>query len=112
VQPGDQWTRAADAFSEVVAVDMTVFAATERDLDEIRKSSPEVANSALAAAALALAGEIDGDNSATSKSMCAGVLAKLMEGLREQAPKEVTASGLDELTKRRDERLARKASGA
>ena len=77
--------------------------ATARDL---KRLPDELATSALAASALALARELDGANSATSKSMCAKAHMELMDRLRELAPPEETRDGLDEISARRARRLA------
>lgn len=78
------------------AADASVLAATRRDLKEIAKSSATVADSALAAVALAMAGEIDSpQNSATSKSLCARVLSEVLAQLRAGAPPEPKKDGLD-----------------
>lgn len=62
-----------------------VEAATKRDL---AKLPADLAQSALGASALALARELDGVSSATSKSMCAKSHMDLMVRLRELAPPE------------------------
>jgi hypothetical protein len=59
----------------------SVFESTERELERLG-----VAGSALAAVALAMAEQIDGPGSATSKSMCAKVLADVLRELRALAP--------------------------
>lgn len=66
---------------------------------------------ALVAAALRLAEQLDGEHSATSKSMCAKALVETMEHLREIAPVEDAGDAVDELTSRRDRRQAKAASG-
>ena len=83
---------------------MSVVDAVNRDLDRLRKRDPLLAESALAATALALAAEIDGANSATSKSMCATALQKALERLAELAPPERERDGLDDLSARRAKR--------
>lgn len=61
--------------------------AVEEDLDLIRQRDPKVADSAIAAAALRMAHEIeDPYNSATSKSMCAKALQQAMDRLLELSP--------------------------
>lgn len=62
---------------------MSVVEAVKRDLEAF---GGELAETSLAASALALAVELDADNSATSKSMCAKALMETMERLRELAP--------------------------
>lgn len=89
---------------------LTVESATQADLDEIAKRDPSLARSGLAASALALAREMDDDNSATSKSMCARALREALDRLRELAPAERKKDRLDELSTRREARLARSAT--
>jgi hypothetical protein len=86
----------------------TVRAAVELDL----KALPaDIRNSAIAATALALARELDNrNNSATAKSMCAGKLIEAMEKLRAIAPAKPQPTALDEIAKRRERRLARRAA--
>lgn len=89
-------------------VDRSVVAAVERDLIAL---GPELADSSLAAAALALAKEIDSSgNSATSKSMCARALLETMDRLRALAPPQEAADKLDDLKQRRETRR-KKAAG-
>lgn len=83
------------------------FDGVERDLEALRRRDPALADSGLAATALVLAREIDNPyNSATSKSMNATALARILELLRELAPEEEKSDRLDELSQRRDKRLA------
>jgi uncharacterized tellurite resistance protein B-like protein len=84
--------------------------AVDRDLARLAKRSPEVADSALAASARALARELDSQTSATSKSMCARALLETLDRLRELAPAEHKVDRLDELATRRTARLARGAA--
>ena len=86
---------------------MSVVEAITRDLDALRPRAPELADSALAAAALALALELDEPgNSATSKSMCARTLMDLMGQLTTLAPAVEIGDGVDDLAARRVARLA------
>lgn len=86
---------------------MTVFDAIEKDLDSIRRYAPSVADSGLAAAALALAAEVDRPrNSATSKSMCAKVLMETMDRIRAIAPETKSADRIDDLHAKRTARRA------
>jgi hypothetical protein len=81
--------------------------ALERDLELIREDSSELADSALAASALAMAFEIEHPyNSATSKSMCQARLADTIKTLREMAPARRETDDLDDLSARRASRLA------
>jgi FKBP-type peptidyl-prolyl cis-trans isomerase (trigger factor) len=90
---------------------MSVVEAVERDLDDIRLRDPGLADSTLAALALALAGEIDAEgNSATSKSMNAHQLRDTIVKLRELAPPEKVKDEIDELRRQRAERRS-KAEG-
>lgn len=88
-----------------------VVKALERDLAEIRKRAPDLAASALAASALALAKELDKPgNSATSKSMCARSLLDTLERLRELVPPDEEKDKLDDISARREARRARSAT--
>lgn len=85
--------------------------ALERELAALAKRDKQLAESALAASALRLAEELDDpDNSATSKSMCARALTETMDRLRELAPDEEKKDSLDELSRRRETRIARSAA--
>lgn len=78
-----------------------------RDLAAIADRYPDLARSALAMSALALAREIDDpQNSATSKSMCATSLLSTLDRLRELIPAEEEQDSLDDLAARRSLRLA------
>lgn len=86
---------------------LTVVAAVTRDIEEITKPKPEMAESGLAATALALARELDsGTNSATSKSMCSRELRGTLDRLRELVPKGEEGDKLDGLRRQRADRLA------
>lgn len=91
---------------------MSVVEAVERDLAALRKRAPELADSAMAATARALAAEIDEPgNSATSKSMCAARLVDIFEQLRALTPaEEPKEDGLVNLAARREARRARSAA--
>jgi hypothetical protein len=91
---------------------MSVRDAVESDLAVIRKTAPRVADSALAATALALAAEIDGDNSATSKSMCAKSLMEALDRLRAMAPAKREVDDIDRVAAQREKRRAAAAGGA
>lgn len=70
----------------------------------------EFRRSGLAATALAMADELDDeDNSATAKSMCAGKLIDALERLRALVPEKAKETKLDDIAKRREQRLARAA---
>lgn len=83
---------------------MSVTEAVERDIDALGEKAK---GSGFAATALALAGALDGDNSATSKSMCAKALIDVMRELRTLAPPKRQEDKVDEIAKRRQRRLAR-----
>jgi len=99
---------------------MSVVEAVTRDLELIRRSAPELADSAMAATALAMARELDDvlaeqecescghvqswtphPNSATSKSMCAKALLEVMQQLRQLAPPAKKETDLDKVRARR-----------
>lgn len=82
---------------------MTVEDAVREELEDVDASG------ALAATALAMAREIDAGNSATSKSMCAKVLMDVLREIRAQAPPKRQEDRVDEIAKRRQERIARAA---
>lgn len=89
----------------------SVVEAVEHDLALIRQAAPELAESALAASLLVLAGELDNSrNSATSKSMCARALLDTMEKLRELVPPGEEEDSLDELRARRAARIGSSAA--
>lgn len=84
-----------------------VIEAVERDIERIRRRDPELADSALAASAVAMAYEIALPfNSATSKSMCQARLAETLGTLRELMPPEQKRDKIDEIAARRADRLA------
>jgi len=88
---------------------LTVVASVQRDLAKIAQLDSELAQSGLAASALALAKELDKPgNSATSKSMCARALAEALLRLMEQAPEPEEEDKVKDLSARRQKRLARK----
>jgi len=83
-----------------------VIEAVERDLAELRERDERLAESGLAAAAMAMAYEIEHPyNSATSKSMCAKVLRETIDRLHELAPPEQEKDELDAILDGRRERL-------
>lgn len=82
---------------------MSVVEAVQGEIDAI---GDKAAGSAMAATALALAAELDGSNSATSKSMCAKALVDVLRELRALAPPKETE---DELSRLRNDRERRRA---
>lgn len=85
-------------------------AAVIQDLEELAERDPKLARSTHAATAVALARELDRENSATSKSMCAKALNETMDRLRELAPPEQTKDVVDEVGEARKKRRAGKAA--
>jgi hypothetical protein len=95
------------------AAPLAVIEAAERDIAAIRERDEALGESALAAAAVALARELSNPyNSATSKSMCARELREHLGRLRELLPPAKEADRLDEIARAREARLARVAGGA
>jgi hypothetical protein len=86
--------------------DMSASAAVKRDLERL---PTELAESGLAATALALADRLD--SSSGSPSECAKALTDVLMKLRDLAPPEQERTRLDELKSRRVARLARSAAG-
>ena len=85
----------------------------EESTERYLKSLPgDLGDSPYAAAALAMAREMDGHNSATSKSNCAARHMEILDRLRELAPPERKKDGLDDLGARRAKRLAGKPASA
>lgn len=83
-------------------------AAVERELESIRRRSPDLADSALAASAMAMAFEIEQPfNSATSKSQCARAMQGTLRELRELAPPEEARDAISKLSDEREERRSR-----
>lgn len=80
-------------------------------LRDIEKLGPDAADTGLAATALALAAELDAGNSATSKSMCATALIKVMQELRASAPPKIQEDRVDEIAQRRARRVGGQAAG-
>lgn len=88
-------------------------ATLEKELLALKSRAPGLAESTLAAGAMAMARELDKPhNSATSKSMCQARLQDALRELRELAPPEEKKDALDEVGKRRAERRARQAAAA
>lgn len=115
MQSGDDRAAEDPAFPGVVTVarrttpqpPASVVEALQAELVEIAKRDASLSRSALAAAALELARQIDAPkNSATSKSMCAKELRETMARLRELLPAETEGDRVDELGSRRAKRLA------
>lgn len=96
------------------AAPLIVANAVLRDIEALRRRSPELADSALAAVAIRLALETEHPfNSATSKSACARAMQEALRELRELAPPEETKDGIDQLAEKREKRIAgRRAKAA
>jgi hypothetical protein len=89
---------------------VSVTAAVTRELEGF---PVELAESALAATALAMAELIDDPRpSATSKSMCAGKLIDALKVLRELKPADAKRDAIDDLTKRRAKRRSTSAASS
>lgn len=86
-----------------VLVSGEVEKAVKKDLKLFGREAEE---SGLGAAAIALAREIDRDNSATSKSMCAKALQDVLGQLRGLAPPRRERDRIDELSEKRGRRRA------
>lgn len=93
----------------MVDIPTSVVDAVTADLKELAKRDPRLARSTHAASALALARELDDNNSATSKSMCARALNETMDRLRELAPPLVQKDGVSDIEDQRKKRRAREA---
>ena len=79
----------------------------------LKKRDKRLAESGLAEMARALARGIDNtENSFTSRSIAAKELRDTMSVLRDLAPAEAKHDKVDELAKRRADRLAARGSGA
>ena len=86
-----------------------VIDAARRDLEALARRSPELAESALAASAVAMAFELEHPfNSATAKSMCARALREALRELRELAPAEEVKDGIDKIAEQAAKRRAAK----
>lgn len=84
-----------------------VIEAIEREIESWRGASPKLADSTYAATAVALAYEVENPwNSATSKAYCAKELRETMTLLRAMLPADEKKDGIDDLERRRAERLA------
>jgi hypothetical protein len=107
--------KAAAMFPDPLALSgvAAVTEAIARDLAEIAKHAPDLADSTLAATAQALALELDHPfNSATSKSMCAKALMDALEQLRALMPVREEGDDVDDLVTRRAARRAGIAAAA
>lgn len=79
--------------------------AVERDLERVRERDPDLAESSMAATALALARRIDDPGSSTTSiSLAAGTLFAHMERLRELSPPAARSDSIDQLGKVREKR--------
>ena len=87
----------------------SVVEALERDLICWAKKNPDVAESTLAAVAFSLAEKLDDPTpSAAMKSMVANSLVAVLTDLRAQLPQDEEKDAIDDLARRRAERLARR----
>ena len=86
---------------------VTVLAAVERDLKDLAKRDKRLAESAEAAAALAIARDIDSSStSPNAKAMLAKELRDTLAVLYARAPVEEAKDSIDELSRRRAARRA------
>jgi hypothetical protein len=101
VQQGDGWPTDPSWAASYLAGVVMDFESVESSVREEISTIPQPAPS-LAAAAVALAREMDDpDNSATSKSMCGKALLETMKRLRELSPPAKKETPLDELSRQR-----------
>ena len=89
-----------------------VVRATRRDLAAIKKLDEELADSALAAIALALAKEVDQAKSGQLRSMCAGQLREVLKELRSLTPAATQDDGVDRIRAGRAKRRAARCATA
>lgn len=90
-----------------------VIDAIDAELAELRERAPALAGSVLAAAARALAFELESPyNSLTSKAQATKELREDMDRLRELAPPERKRDKLDEVNEARERRRAAGGAGA
>jgi hypothetical protein len=82
---------------------MAVVDAVQAEIDRIGEKAQ---GTTMAETALSLARELDGQNSATSKSMCAKALIDVMRELRSLAPPVPEEDEVERARKRRADRLA------
>ena len=82
----------------------SVVDAVRRDLVQLEARSPGISMCALAAVCLRVASELDGEGSATSKSLNAKAFADVWGRLLSRVPEEVASDGIDEIAKRRESR--------
>lgn len=87
-----------------------VLRATRRDIAALRKLDADLADSALAAIAVALAKEIDVAKSGTLRSMCARELREVLSELRALTPAQKENDDLDVIRASRAERRANAAA--
>src|SRR5262249_31137032 len=96
--PGGLQRQAPPRHARSLPRQVSVFSAVNADIEKIRERDPDVADSGLAAMALALAAEIDyPKNSATSKAMCAARLHDALDRLRELSPEHERGDRVDDL---------------
>jgi hypothetical protein len=107
LQSGDGWPACCCSASHVVGVVMSVTEAVVRELDAM---PDDLAQSALAAAALVLAEGLDSRASLAQKALGTKELRELMDRLRALAPARVEEDEVDRARRRRDERLTRLAA--
>lgn len=109
---GTSATKTGSKAGEVPSIPIAIEApravdAVRRDLTEIAKRDPNLAQSALAAAVWSMAEQLDEPGtSAHAKSLCARALLDLLNRMRELLPPERKGNALDDLATRRASRIA------
>jgi hypothetical protein len=81
----------------LVTAEQTVEASVLADIAEAEKNHKGASRSGLAAALLELARQMDAENSATSKSMCAKALFEGLDRLRALAPPKLEKNPLADI---------------
>jgi hypothetical protein len=105
----DESARAGAATSSELVVTMSVAESVQRDIDRLPE---DLKSSGLAAGVLAMARELDGHNSATSKSMCFKAMQDGLRELRALAPPEQIRDGVDDIRAYRARRDAARIAAA
>lgn len=86
---------------------MNVVDAVQRDLDQIKRRDPRLAESALAASALALAADLDNPRTtANARAQAAKVLLETLDRLRMLVPPAEQEDAVDDLSAKRAARRA------
>lgn len=92
---------------------MSVRESIEREIDEIRRLDPRLADGPYAEMALALADEMDGDrNKGMTKATVGTELRQTLNRLYELIPEDQEKDAVDELRTRREQRRSAGGAGA